>query len=102
MIQDLLSQRRDAIIKRWQNLIWEGYSPDAIRLFKNNRDQFANPVGTAFKEETGNIFDELVKGFDCGNLYGPLDRIVRIRAVQDFTPSDALGFIFQLKKAAIL
>ncbi len=28
-----------------------------------------------------------------------LDRIVRVRAVQEFTPSEALGFVFLLKKA---
>src|SRR3989304_4581594 len=35
---------------------------------------------------------------DAGRLAPLLDGIVRIRAVQDFTPSQALAFVFALKK----
>ena len=35
---------------------------------------------------------------DEDNIYSSLDEIIRIRAVQDFTPSAAVSFIFGLKE----
>jgi hypothetical protein len=34
---------------------------------------------------------------DTGKMSRALDGMIRIRAVQDFTPSEAVGFVFQLK-----
>ena len=36
---------------------------------------------------------------DCNKLHASIDNIVRIRAVQDYSPSQATAFIFLLKKA---
>jgi hypothetical protein len=35
---------------------------------------------------------------DCEKLSSHLDRIIRIRAVQDFSPAQAISFIFFLKQ----
>jgi hypothetical protein len=34
---------------------------------------------------------------DTDQLLGALDGIIRIRSVQDFTPSETVGFVFRLK-----
>ncbi|MCG6534554.1 MAG: RsbRD N-terminal domain-containing protein, partial [Syntrophales bacterium LBB04] len=98
--QSLLKTNKDAIIKRWSDLILDTYPADAARFFKRENDPFANPVGAAVIEETANIYQELLAGPDLKKLHASLDRIIRIRAVQDFSPADALSFIFLLKKAA--
>jgi hypothetical protein len=94
-----LTENRDAIIKRWSALILDTYPADAARFFKREKDPFANPVGAAVAEEISAIFDELMTGPSYEKLHAPLDRIIRIRAVQEFSPSDALSFIFLLKQA---
>ena len=46
------------------------------------------------------IFDEFL-GENSAEAMGPLlDKVIRIRAVQDFSPSSSLAFIFDLKKIA--
>jgi hypothetical protein len=49
----------------------------------------------------GAVLDGLIRGDAVEEAtFGPhLDEIVRVRAVQNFTPSQALAFIFLLKKA---
>ncbi len=44
------------------------------------------------------IFDILLKGMDTDTISSFLDPIIRIRAVQDFTPSKAVSFIYFLKQ----
>ncbi|NIR14663.1 MAG: hypothetical protein GWN86_12250, partial [Desulfobacterales bacterium] len=45
-----------------------------------------------------NIYKELLKGVDREGVSPFLDRIIRIRAVQDFSPSQAIAFVFLLKR----
>jgi hypothetical protein len=45
------------------------------------------------------LLDEVIHGADSDRIISALDSIIRIRAVQDFTPSQALAFVFLLKKA---
>jgi hypothetical protein len=99
MADNFLVTKRDAILKRWRDLVLDTYPEDAARFFKREKDRFANPVGAAVIEESSAIFDEVMAGPDFEKLHAPLDRIIRIRAVQDFSPSQALSFIFLLKTA---
>jgi hypothetical protein len=98
-LEKLLSEESPAILKRWLQLILETYPADAQRFLKKQKDQFANPVGHTISRGTENIFKELIQGFDRERITPFLDSIIRIRAVQDFSPSQATFFIFQLKQA---
>ena len=44
------------------------------------------------------ILDQLIHTMDLTTLNSYLDPIIRIRAVQNFTPSQAIAFILSLKK----
>ena len=76
----------------------ETYSVNASTFFKDQKDPFANPVGYTISQGMEAIFDTLVRDEANKRALDFLDRIVRIRAVQDFTPSQAIGFLFSLKK----
>jgi hypothetical protein len=44
------------------------------------------------------IFDQILSGGSQDEFTPFLDKVIRIRAVQDLTPSQALAFIFEFKK----
>ena len=98
-LEALLSEHRKSILNRWIELILESYPADSHHFFKGERDPFANPVGQTILREAGNLFDRLLDGADAAALASPLNEIVKIRSVQDFTPSDAVAFVFMLKRA---
>lgn len=98
MLESLLLQRRTAILSRWFDAILDTYPPDAHRFLRKQKDRFANPVGTTLFKEMENLLQEILQGFDRERLSAILDRIIRIRTVQDFSPSAALGFLFALKE----
>ncbi len=94
-----LAARKDAIVRAWLARTLETYPERTARFLAREPDPFRNPVGQALKEALPALFDELLGAMDGGRLAPLLDGIVRIRAVQDFTPSQAVAFVFLLKQA---
>ena len=98
-LKDLLTEKKGQIQKKWYHLILETYPPEAAAFFKKNRDQFENPVGAHLGEGVEGILSQLLGETDEDQVKHYIDRIVRIRAVQDFTPADAVRVFPLLKKA---
>ncbi len=98
MLEGLLSQKKAAILERWLHLILETYPAESSRFLKQEKDRFLNPVGYTISQEIEAIYEELLQGMDSEKLSHFLDKIVRIRAIQDFSPSQAIAFIPLLKK----
>jgi hypothetical protein len=93
-----LMGKKTAILKKWFDAIADTYPGDTADFLKNKKAQFTNPVGYNIAEGIEGLFDALLQGMIPDTVSGFLDAIVRIRAIQDFPPSEALSFIFQLKK----
>jgi hypothetical protein len=96
MNADLVS----AVTERWLARTLESYPESARVAMRSQADPFRNPAGHALKESLGAMARELFGDMDRAALAAPLDAVVRLRAVQGFTPSQALGFIFELRPAA--
>ncbi len=98
---DALQSHVTLLADRWCALILGTYPPDAARLMAGRSDPFANPVGSTVRRATRIVVEALVaRQPDDAGMVEALHDIVRIRAVQDFTPSQAVGFVFLLKQAA--
>jgi hypothetical protein len=98
-LEKLLSEKQSAVVNRWFELTLETYPADARRFLTKQKDRFANPVGSTLSQEIENTYLELLRGIDHQRVSPILERIIRIRAVQDFTPSKAISFVFLLKQA---
>ncbi len=84
-------------MREWVRISMEAYPVEAVNVFKRNKDRFANPLPHAISKNIGLLFDELLQGIDSERTTPILAEIVRIKAVQDFTPARALQFILDLK-----
>jgi hypothetical protein len=102
MAKDLLKiieQKKAAILKNWFDLTAQTYAPDTAKFIKSKTDPFANPVGGSIRNGLDGLLDQLIHDMDPQSINSYLDPIIRIRAVQNFTPSQAVAFILSLKKA---
>ncbi len=100
-LKTLLSEKRSAILEKWFNLILESYPPDTSSFLRSQKNQFTNPVGNTILKGIEGLFDKLLVGLNFGSGDSDssfLDNIIRIKAIQDFTPSQAISFIFDFKK----
>ena len=97
-LEKLLIKKRDRIVDKWIDSVQESYPSETVEFFRHQRNRFANPLGAAISETMGPLFDELLNGNNPQNISSLLDRIIRIRAVQDFEPSGAVAVVFLIKK----
>lgn len=93
----LLAQKKSDIVDRWLQLIYERYPPETAIFLRKEKDRFDNPVGYRISEGIKGLYEALLTEMDAEQLKGFLDEIIRIKAIQDFSPSQALAFIFLLK-----
>ena len=99
MIQGLLKKNKTAILERWFHFILETYPVNTATMMRKDKNQFTNPVGSTISQEIEILFEKLCEGIHDEKRQASLDSILKIRSVQDFSPSKAVGFIFLLKKA---
>jgi hypothetical protein len=96
----LLQERRDAIAQRWVECALEAYSEEASKLFDAQKDPFANPVGATLRKGTTGILEAILNGGNQEALHQHLTEIIKVRAVQQFPASQAVGFVIRLKDLA--
>jgi hypothetical protein len=96
-LKDLLKKQRTSIIDKWFDLIIESYPADTVTFLKG-KGGFTNPVGQTTSQGIEDIFDGLLLDAGASEIAPFLDSIIRMRAIQDFTPSQAVNFIFLLKR----
>lgn len=97
-IQSLLAEKKADIVKEWRNCIIASYPADGQGFLKKEKSQFGNPVGVVISNEIEPLYDELIKeDGDEKKIAFCLENIIRIRAVQDFKPSQAVSFVLELK-----
>ncbi|MDH3258858.1 MAG: RsbRD N-terminal domain-containing protein [Deltaproteobacteria bacterium] len=97
-INHLLRENRQKIVKTWFDLILETYPAQTATFLKTQNNPFHNPVGHTIFEGIEGLFEELLQGRGPDRAAVCLDNIIRIRALQELTPSRAISFIFLLKK----
>ncbi len=97
-INDLLVEKKPEILQRWFDSILSTYPSDTLNFLKGRKNPFADSIaGQTIFEGLKGIFDELIGEADAGRINSYLDNIIRVRAIQEFKPSQAVGFIAQLK-----
>ncbi|MEM5786551.1 MAG: RsbRD N-terminal domain-containing protein [Syntrophobacteraceae bacterium] len=99
-LDSLLLERKKPLLQNWFDALLGSYAPETARLLKKETNQFANPVGHTYRVALTGVLDEFLGENRLETLSPLLDRILRIRAVQEFSPSSALAFILVLKKLA--
>ena len=97
-LREQLQKNKEAIIQRWLHDALATYPDEAVAAFGREKDPFANPVGHSLRAGTRRIVDILLDGGDDGDVVAHLRDIMKIRAVQTYPPSQAIGFVFRLRE----
>lgn len=98
LLKDFLLEKRPAILAGWLESILEAYPEGSRDFFRNKGDSFSNPIGSTLRQGIEKLYQEILHPTDAaisGSLLGP---IIRIRALENLLPSQAIGFIPLLKE----
>ena len=96
-LEDLLSQNKSVILKKWIDVLVDSYPADTSKFIKTHHDPFENPVGDTIFNGLSSVFDNFVQNKKTEEMASFLNSILKIRAVQNFSSSQAVSFIFSLK-----
>jgi hypothetical protein len=100
-IEQRLLQNKKKLVRQWFDMLAGTYPLETVRLLKKETSQFANPVGHTFLVAIEEILEEFLGQNNAEAMWPLLDKVIRIRAIQDFSPSSSLAFIFGLKTIAL-
>lgn len=93
-----LASKESKIIQDWFELAISDYPMETAIFLKEEKDPFANPIGFGMKGILTGLFREILQPKASDNVNNLLNELLKVRAVQDFPPSKAVGFILYLKQ----
>ncbi|MBF0203430.1 MAG: RsbRD N-terminal domain-containing protein [Desulfamplus sp.] len=113
-----LELNKEKILAKWFEATISSYPEDTARILGKSKNRFDNPVGSATRQSLQDTFDNIMRmsltenykeytnsklsqtnkeHVDQNRVENSLDPVIRIRAVQNFSASQAVAFVFELK-----
>jgi hypothetical protein len=97
-LKQILEKHKASFIKQWFQATIDTYPAQSARVLGKDSNRFDNPVGAVTHETIEDVFTLILNDFDPEALEKALDPVIRIRAVQAFSASEAVSFVFALKQ----
>ncbi len=97
---EILIENKIIIEEKWLDSVMTTYPDDSVRFFKKQKDRFANPLGFSARQGLEKIINQLCQDQEV-EVSSELAQFIKLRAVQTFTPSQAVSFIYELKKIVL-
>ena len=97
-LKQTLKKNRELFVKKWFQATIDTYPAQTAKILGKDSNRFDNPVGAVTRETIEDVFDLITEDFNQERLEKALDPVIRIRAVQSFCASEAVTFVFALKK----
>jgi hypothetical protein len=94
-LSEALDNNREKIVNRWVEYTLSTYKSSEFFIRENNA--FANPVGGITRLALEKLFVLLAENADPEKFKAPVGEIMRLRSVQEFTPSQAIAPINAVK-----
>ena len=88
-LNQFMRERHGDLLKQWFEIAIAAYSAESHKYFVKVNNEFTNPVGSNIYRSMDHLLTELSGDRDADRLYGHLEMILKIRAVQDMKPSKA-------------
>jgi hypothetical protein len=92
----LFSAKSPAILEKWLDILLGSYFPETAQFLKKEKDPFSNPVAHQLSRGLTDLMAVLVEEKSVEEARAALDEIIRVLALQDIHPSQALAFVFPL------
>lgn len=97
--REIFRSHKDEVLRLWTEAVFATYPFETTGFLRTKEDPFGNPVGAMTKQAAGALYDAATGEhiLDMDSLKSDLERFVKLRAVQQFAPSQGLG-VFCLMK----
>jgi hypothetical protein len=97
-LRGFFQKYKASVMDSWFESILSNYPPEAARIIKREKDPFTNPVGYNLRLGMEGILNWFAGEANQQDVLVSLDKIIRIRAVQDFPPSQTVIVLISFKQ----
>ena len=97
-LKQTLKKNKELFVKKWFQATIDTYPLQTAKVLGKDSNRFDNPVGAITHETIEDVFTLILEDFNQEMLEKTLDPVIRIRAVQAFSASQAVSFVFALKQ----
>jgi hypothetical protein len=95
---EMCRTEREQILAKWSEAVFASYPLDMTGFARTQEDPFRNPGGHAVRLALEEMYTAVSGGISSEKLLrDSLEMFVKLRAVQNFTPVQALGVVYLLK-----
>ncbi len=97
-IQEIFRSQKNDVVRLWTEAVYSTYPFETTGFLRTKRDPFGNPVAHMTREAAGTLYDAVAgEEVEIDTVKAALERFVKLRAVQTFTPSQGLGVFYLMK-----
>jgi len=93
----LLTDGKSTIVREWMRRTMESNAGPTPPHLSIKEDPLRNPAGQILRTGLSALWDGLVSGAEPAALEPALTEIIKLRAVQELTPAQAVSFVLLLK-----
>lgn len=97
-LKKFLQEKKPVIVEAWFQAILKSYAEEKRPFLQKKEHPFTNPIGSTIHEALTGILTEIIQGENLGRVKDSLEELIRLQAVQDFSPSQAISFLPSLKQ----
>lgn len=96
-LAEVLEQKRSLIQAMWTEAVIVSYPSESAKFIVENKNKFTNPLGYTLENSINTICCNYLDTANVRECEQAIEALIRLRAVQDFTPSKAIGIMFDFK-----
>ncbi|MFP4368805.1 MAG: RsbRD N-terminal domain-containing protein [Bacteroidota bacterium] len=97
-IREFIIDNKNEISRLWFDETVKSYRDKSAGFLARSDRRFTNPAGSAINDAVMDLAEYLAGKKTLEEIKGSLEHFIRLRAVQDYYPSEALRPIFAVKE----
>lgn len=89
---------KKTVADRWTEAVFATYPLETVGFLRTKTDPFTNPVAHMTRQAAGALYDAVIgEDVDPADTKSAVDRFVKLRAVQKFSPGQSMAVYYLMK-----
>ncbi len=97
-LKKFLQARKPAILETWFQSVINIYPAERRDFLRRKEETFTNPIGSSIYEALAGLLSEIIEDKNLGRIEDALQELIHLRAVEDFSPGQAISFLPTLRQ----
>ncbi len=93
-----LQEHKRAILEAWFQSLINIYPAERRDFLRRKEETFTNAIGSSIYEALAKLLGEIIEDKNLGRIEDSLRELIHLRAVEDFSPGQAISFLPTLRQ----